>query len=183
MVDLVHPYLHAFDFPYHDELLEKAESLKKDWDERIDNTPTEGYNLSIMDEEFRQYLEGKIVPIVALEYGLRVPDSPQAPCWMYIQDDKDFASVWHRHCYTQMMCGLVCSTYLNPPSEGGKFEFIGDDPNNSIRLTPEKDKLYVFPNWLLHRPLPQKDSTTRFCLTYQYVYDRRISHPKTDILW
>ena len=74
--------------------------------------------------------------------------------------------------------------YLNPPlpNEGGGLEFYFHDDGREI-IYPNKDEIYFFPSWVLHKPLPQTSNKVRYCLNWGYDCSNRPIHKLTNTRW
>ena len=64
---------------------------------------------------------------------------------------------------------LSSTMYLNPPNpgEGGELSFMYSEVD-IFNLLPQKDTIYFFPSWVMHKPLPQSKSEIRHCLNWGY---------------
>lgn len=103
---------------------------------------------------------------------------------LYVQNSQNSSPIFHNHIHTpSTICGVF---YLDIPKEGGEFEILlspQEDGSGIIKFKPKEDKLYLFPPWLFHRPLPQKDEKPRFCLNFQYITDSRPILKKFGYTW
>ena len=99
----------------------------------------------------------------------------------------------------QVICGMTMffsSTinavfYLSLPKDGGGIQFIYQGEH--LTLQPQINKIYLFPYWLQHRPLPQEDADYRICFNLQYMCKMRPVHKiagnwfskdeKTNVIW
>jgi hypothetical protein len=75
--------------------------------------------------------------------------------------------------------------YIDPPGpgEGGEIIFNGIVFKNTFKLTPQPGKIYIFPSWLYHTPLPQTTLTNRISLNWGYLSRLRPIHKITKQLW
>jgi hypothetical protein len=81
------------------------------------------------------------------------------------------------------ICGVM---YLDLPRIGGEIEFIeypDRGENNPIKIKPQEDKIYLFPSWLYHRPLPHISPITRICINFGYVSNSRPILKNYGIRW
>jgi len=159
--------------PYKDDMIKKY----------LDQVKTSGgYNVSYTSDVIETNIIPRIKTIVRETFGLK--DVSNVECFMYVQNNKQFVSQFHHH----MKCEpyhldppLTASIYLDPPKVGGEFQFLPsticpesfEEDLLKNTNTVEKDKLYFFPSWWMHRPLPQEDETYRVCLSFNiYSYSR-----------
>jgi len=108
-------------------------------------------------------------------------------CNIYVQNNEYCKPYFHHHmdCEPNLIdASLTATLYLDPPKVGGEFQFMPrlidpetfeDDLKDLKEHTfkVEENKLYFFPSWWMHRPLPQEDKTYRVCLSFNiYSFDR-----------
>jgi hypothetical protein len=87
-----------------------------------------------------------------------------AACWAYVQNRERFASVWHDHTRT---CSINGVYYLAVPDPAGAIRFkIGRD---EWELEPREGSLYLFPRWLVHRPMPQTADAWRISINVEVL--------------
>ena len=74
--------------------------------------------------------------------------------------------------------------YIDPPleNEGGEIQFYLEG-NNQPKILPQKNCVYFFPSWLMHRPLPQTSPQNRMCLNWSYTSSNRPLHKLTGDIW
>ena len=140
---------------------------------------TKKYNVLCNIKEINEYLDDIITPIIFNNYNVDLPFT-QNSYNIYVQDDKEYASVWHNHSTdTASITGVI---YISPPKVGGGIEFK-NEPFPSITIEPRENILTLFPSWLNHRPLPQKDKKKRICINYSYSCFKRPVHKISGDLW
>jgi len=102
----------------------------------------------------------------------------------YVQDEKEFQSVYHHHYLDSSIVGV---TYIDPPikEEGGGIEFnmANTNPTNPFIIYPKPDYFYLFPAWALHRPLPQTSKIPRISLNIGLDTIIRPLNKITNIVW
>lgn len=100
---------------------------------------------------------------------------------LYSQSKEHNIKIFHNHYKDNT---LACTLYLDPPNvgEGGGLEFFFHERDRYI-LHPLKDRVYFFPSWALHRPLPQTTEKVRYCLNWGYNCIQRPIHKLTGDKW
>lgn len=111
--------------------------------------------------------------------GTQLPGDEFRPIkpWIYCQNDTYSSPFSHCHIETSTINAV---TYCDVPSEGGalELEILGE----TIELVPEPNKIYFFPYWVVHRPLPQKDKEWRLCINLEF-YDINRALRKNGVRW
>lgn len=93
-------------------------------------------------------------------FALRADNS--RACWAYVQNRERFASVWHDHTRTASINGVY---YLAVPDPTGAIRFQLD--GHEWELAPNQGSLYVFPCWLVHKPMPQASDAWRISINVE----------------
>jgi hypothetical protein len=174
-------YLLEFDFPSSKFLRNYKEELLGDF---LNNTNANGArDMALIESPICDYFEDKIKHIIEDNFHLNHTKYP-VQFNLYAQNHENFGSNFHTHSHSpSSICGVF---YLDIPQEGGEFE-IFHYPYISIdkpfRFKPQEDKLYLFPPWLHHRPLPQKDKEYRICINFNYVGDSRPMLKSLGNIW
>lgn len=171
MTTVLHDFVHEYDFPYHDYLLKfKPHLLDIYFNQRQNNKSVTDFRVANL--EILNFINPKIDKIIETHYwvgeklldlGLRV----------YIQNNKENTSFLHAHAWNPGTLAAVF--YVDPPEKGGELVFT-DTTNFEFKLKPQRNKLYVFPMWLLHKPLPQEDEDYRICFNWAYGGNVRPTH-------
>lgn len=181
------PFFHEYDFPvskvlekYKDELIEVYETSS------LENS----YNVPLKCKELYNYLEPNFYKLIQYWYNVPPPIVPY-DMMLYIQTNKTFSKesppelAWHTHVNqgVKKTC-LNATLYLHnlKENEGGEFEMVLP-PDKPITIRTKKDKIYFFPNWLLHRPLPQTSSEPRICFNWGYITDKKFIHRASGDAW
>ena len=99
---------------------------------------------------------------------------------IYYQDNNSNINLYHNH----FPSSITATTYIDPPlkNEGGEIQFFIHEINQPIVL-PQKDHVYFFPSWLMHRPLPQITPKERICMNWIYTSSKRPIHKLTGDRW
>ena len=184
MVNIIHPFIHEYDFPYHNYLKEyKTEiinnyfSIKKKYPNVTDYPISLNHPLSIL-------LEPKLNTLIKENYYINEPLS-KFGFRTYIQNNQNFTSVYHNHLSPS---SISATFYLDPPKDGGEIKFLvgfdeKENQSQEIFIKPKSDKVYVFPYWLFHSPTPQKDEEYRICFNWGYSSPQRPVHKMTLLPW
>lgn len=102
--------------------------------------------------------------------------------FLYIQNNKIHKSLFHTH----ITAGALSTVYyMDLPKSGGELEICWYDSNGpkTEKLNVEEKTLYFFPNWMIHRPAPQKDKSFRICINSNYETHSRVRRKDTGKFW
>jgi hypothetical protein len=130
-------------------------------------------------EEFDRYFIPKIESIINKHY-IVTPSFERTTIRCYKQTNQDESYIFHNH--VGILGNINVIFYINIPKEGGELEFL-DPVSNTIRIKPQKDKIYLMPQWLYHTPLPHKDDITRISFNWSYAGTNRPIHKQTGDVW
>jgi len=176
--DLLHPYKDEM-VKYYFEKLEQAEGE---------------FSFFYTNSVIKTNILPRINKVLKKSFKINVIDiNPN----VYVQNNQYCSSYFHHHMYCEPGKGdasMVASLYLDPPEVGGEFQFMPrfihpethEDDLKEHTFKVEENKLYLFPSWCMHRPLPQEDETYRICLTFDiYSFDRPLFLPGTPncVMW
>jgi hypothetical protein len=179
----IHKYLHEHDFESSAFLRENKSHLIKMHEKHISNLKDGTNDMSLIGTPLNKYFNQKVKNLIE-EYYIVEKSSYNAIFNVYIQTPKFSANHYHNHIHTpQTICGVM---YLDVPQEGGEIEFIhypNFTPDNPIKIKPQEDKLYLFPSWLYHRPLPSSSSTPRICINIGYITSSRPITKNYGFIW
>ena len=185
MVNKLNDYIHEYDFPYHDFLKNYKNELLAKYFSLISNKKSLTDFFIPIDHPLNIYIQPKLNELIQKNYWV---DTPTANLSLrtYIQNNKNNQSFYHNHPFASSISGVF---YVDPPQKGGELSFIVDpnkDPNSSegkIIIKPQKNKLYLFPYWLYHKPCPQEDEDYRICFNFMYGSPSKPIHKMSAIQW
>ena len=175
-------YFHGYQVEgLHDRLKKHKKDLIKEFKEEYKDWWKIGStNVSCNIKEFNDEFAPLMYYIVK-EYYLVDETWLNIPFGTYIQNKDRQVNHLHTHWHQTTISSVM---YIDPlePGEGGELE-IWTPPDDPVHWTPQKDYVYFFPSWLLHRPLPQKVDKTRLCLNWGYNCSKRPIHKLTGYRW
>ena len=178
----INHYVHAYHIPgLHNLLSNYRDEFRITYSDNISsNRKTLGTaNVNLENEKLKKNLDGLLYRTTKKFYviGKRWEKTPFG---IYVQDNEDSINQFHSH----FQASLVATLYLDPieNESGGELEIV-IPPSEPLKIIPRKDYIYFIPGWLLHRPLPQKRKTPRFCLNWVYTSNRRPIHKLTGERW
>jgi hypothetical protein len=168
----IHPFIHEYDFPYHDEVLEHKNDILKQFKEKIGikHADRDTYTVDYVNEPLRKKIEQRFDKVVHDNYSVD-PRMQDLSLNVYVQNKEHSNSLWHDHVFSATINAVF---YLNLPKVGGGLQFIYQ--GEQLTLQPKINKIYLFPYWLQHRPLPQEDNDYRICFNLQYMCKTRPAH-------
>ena len=85
-------------------------------------------------------------------------------CFAYVQNNIQGSSVWHDHLATSTINGVY---YLAAPSRAGELWFLFRE--HLLKTMPQEGWLYIFPRWLLHKPVAQQSPFFRISLNVEMI--------------
>ena len=169
-------YVIECDFPFYDEIkAKKADMIRQyelhklmsnGWDYRLYNFPYE-------NEEFANWIYEKYYNVLNKNFYLPLGDR-----WenyiknfpnIYVQTNKITANECHNHIHTGCTISTVC--YIDLPKTGGKLKFFFG--KEEVVMNINIDKLYLFPSWLYHMPMPHDENITRVAINTDFVSEGR----------
>lgn len=158
-------YLWEIDFPIQEKLMPYKQKIIDLYFKEINKVKTQGFlNVEFKNEFIRNKIQ-KIYYNILLDHFYLTEPLKDLKLFIYAQDNKRFESEWHSHYH----CSTIASTfYLQLPKNGGGIEFADYNLGKNTIIKPQLNKLYVFPSWMYHRPLPQFDDTIRICFNIDY---------------
>lgn len=191
MID--HDYIFEYDFPISDLVKDhKQAMIDKFYDDKIANNRGKGYNTGYENKEFDREIGALFARAVNDNFVInpdRVVESngfvgtmvynefKPIKAWLYCQNNEHFASKAHTHINTSTINAV---TYIDIPSDGGALEL--DIMHETLQLKPDPDKIYFFPYWVVHKPLPQKDKQWRICINLEF-FDECRPLRKNGVWW
>jgi len=136
-----------------------------------------GMNEEYCDKTFVNIISQKWIDIVHKNFIVG-PLCRPVRTWIYVQNDKTNVIAFHNHASTSTVNGVF---YIDPPKKGGETQFIFYGKKSIIK--PEINKIYFWPYWLEHTPLPQKDHKWRISVNMEYYCRERAIVKKTGVWW
>ena len=186
-MNYINEYLLEVDFPYHERIIEYKDDMLNQYYNEINEANQEGgFNIKYKNENLRKNVGNAFIRIVQ-EHFIVSPNINEIDMFLYVSTKDNFSSIWHNHALSST---ISATFYLEINQVGGGLEFSDFKPNTI--LYPKKNKLYLFPSWMYHRPLPPKDNKTRICINMEYrCYQKPqiknilipISKQRTPIVW
>ena len=169
----IHPFIHEYDFPFDAEFTEHRDEIIRQFNEKIDSSNKnnrQNYTVIYDNIELQNKVQARFDKIINENYAVS-PRIRPTTLNIYLQNNEHSANLWHDHVLTSTINGVI---YFNLPKSGGGFEF--NYQGDISQLMPQEGKIYLFPYWLLHRPLPQEDEDYRFCINLEYLCQARPMH-------
>lgn len=161
-------YLHCFIIEgLHEWLKPFKQEIIKDYNEWVIKGNNEGIaNFSISNQNLNVELSNLFFDLLNKWYTVDPPFKPLTAIGAYYQDNKSGISNFHNH---YKVSDINFTTYIDPPNpnEGGELQVYFHEENQD-KINIEKDTIYCFPGWLMHRPLPQTSLTPRICFNWGY---------------
>jgi len=177
------------DLEYHDLLLPyKQEMIERFFVNMVNEV---GYNVPYTNEVIDEFIIPEIKKICYNSFDLK--DVQLVHPHIYVQNNRYYLSVYHNHVKSDGTAAfgldpcMVVNFYINPASDGGLLEVApgvdADGKLKSFKIEVEKDKLYFFPSWLYHRPLPQEDTEYRICVSIDIFSRQRPYFKPGKVYW
>jgi hypothetical protein len=188
-----HDYLFECDFDIQMLVDEHKEAMvEKFYHDKILNNRGQGYNTGYENKEFDREIGAKFARAVNENFVInpdRVVENngfigtmvynefKPIQAWIYCQNNEHFASKAHTHINTSTINAV---SYIDIPSDGGalELEIMGE----TLHLKPDTGKIYFFPYWVVHKPLPQKDKQWRICINLEF-FDECRPLRRTGVWW
>ena len=168
-------FIHEYDFPIHDLIIPYKNDIIEQFE--IEFGSYNGYNIEYKNPQLENLIYSKFLNLIKNNYIVDNPINP-LKLWVYIQNNIFCKSSLHHHIPTSTLNAVF---YVNIPKIGGEIKFIYN--GQSLTITPKKDKIYIFPYWLPHKPLQQKDEGNRISFNIEYFCEHRPMHKKTKMVW
>lgn len=176
------PFFHEYDFPVS-KVLEK---YKSELIETFKNTslPKDVHNVVIENPKIYEYLVPNFYKLIQYWYNVPPPIG-YVNIALYVQNSVKSTNIFHSHIDKGVnTTSLTATFYLHDlkENEGGEIQ-IAIPPDPPLTIPTQKDKIYLFPNWLLHRPLPQTSKKMRICFNWGYISDKKFIHRLSGDAW
>jgi len=136
-----------------------------------------GHNSLYADPAYTSIISNAFLNLVDEEFVVSDPVSP-ITTWIYVQNNVVSTNIWHNHVKSSTINAVF---YINPPQEGGELQLLLHNTMYSVK--PEKNKIYIFPYWMDHRPSSQVDPEWRISVNIEYMCLKRPILKKQNILW
>jgi hypothetical protein len=188
-----HDYIFEYDFDIQALVSEHKEAMiEKFYHDKIENSKGSGYNTGYENKDFDREIGVKFARAVNDNFVInpdRVVESngligtmvynefKPIKAWLYCQNDEHFASKAHTHINTSTINAV---TYIDVPDGGGALEL--NIIHETLQLKPDPGKIYFFPYWVVHKPLPQKDKQWRICINLEF-FDESRPLRKNGVWW
>ena len=179
----INTFIHVYHIPYlHDYLLSFKEYFIfefKKFKEVTENLGDyDGNNLILSEEKIYKIFETIINKHYIVDSNWEV--GKNIGIYLQIQTPKSNKNTYHNHTPS----AIAATTYINPPleNEGGELQLYLHE-HQQVKLSLEKDCLYFFPGWMMHRPLPQNTTKERICINWSYDSSKRPIHKLTGDRW
>ena len=169
----IHPFIHEYDFPFAEEFAAHKDEIIRQFKAKIDSSNKnnrQNYTVVYQDPQLQSIVQERFDKIIHENYAVS-PRIRPTTMNIYLQNNKHAANLWHDHVLTSTINAVI---YFNLPESGGGFEF--NYQGDIGQLKPQEGKIYLFPYWLLHRPLPQEDEDYRICINLEYLCQSRPMH-------
>ena len=176
---VINKYIHSYKFNY-------SSFLQNYISEIIDKYSTrnvhDDFDLVLENKEIENYIFPKLNKIVEDNYHVG-KNYGETRISVYVQEpsnEEPKEEFFHNHVHT---CGSINGVfYLNIPKEGGGIQFF-NPPWVDLTIQPQIDTLYLFPYWIMHRPLPHKEDIIRISFNWTYGGIERPIYKLTGELW
>lgn len=177
------PFLHEYDFDISEIVEPHISNIILDFKNKPEYFSStvvtkKAANVKIRNKKLVDTLQIKLEEVLLNNYEIGEWERVEDNMACYIQDDVDFRSVYHNH----VGLGIVAVFYLSLPKVGGELEFV-NPPKDQFILKPELGKLYFFPYWLLHRPLPQQTNEIRISVNWGVSCKSRPINKLSKDMW
>ena len=174
------------DLEYHDLLLPyKQEMIERFFVNIVDEV---GYNVPYTNKVIDDFIAPEIKKICYNSFDLK--DVQFIHPQIYVQNNRYYSSVYHNHIRnngTNLDPSMIVNFYINPASVGGLLDIApdveADGELKSYQIEVKKDKLYFFPSWVYHRPLPQEDTEYRICISIDIFSKQRPYFKPGKVYW
>tara|TARA_Y100000114_G_scaffold100901_1_gene94023 strand:- start:2318 stop:2857 length:540 start_codon:yes stop_codon:yes gene_type:complete len=173
-------YLLIKDFMFDDlNQKHKSKMIEKFKKDVIDNPDEKKIysNTLYEDPTYTSIISNSFLKIIEKEFTVSDITNPIRTC-IYVQNNNISSNVWHNHVNTSTINAVF---YIDPPQHGGELQLLLSNICYSIK--PQKNKIYIFPYWMDHRPTPQIDTEWRISVNIEYMCNARPILKKHNLLW
>ena len=171
----INPLIHQYHFPVHDLIRKEKEDILQ---QNREKCVVKGLHNNLYDNpNLTKQIFSKFESLVESFYDVS-PLLNEPGLFTYVQSNVKNSPIFHHHLNKASLSGVL---YIDPPKQGGELEFIIGE--RFFKIKPEVNMLYIFPGWLYHRPLAQKDVLERVSINMEYLCMSRPRHKITKFLW
>jgi len=180
-------FLTECDLEFHDLLYPFKQEMIESYFVNITNEKRDGFSVPYTNKVIDDFIAPSINQICNNIFNLTQVQIFQP--YIYVQSNRYNGSIFHKHWKGLSNSCDPCITvncYIDPPAHGGQIEFltnIVDNKFDSEKISVEKNKLYFFPSWLYHRPLPQQDDEYRICVSIDIFSKQRPFFKPAEVYW
>lgn len=182
MVKIINNHLLEVDFEYSKIIDNWSNLIISEYKERKKKIPDMS-DFTFTNYELIDTLGPKLCKIVEDLFIISEPKW-KSDFGIYVQTSTVTTNVLHTHLHN---AGTICGVfYYNIPKEGGEVLFKNDDVLLTYEnvVKPKLDKLYLFPVWMPHSPLPHKDvDVTRISFNWHYPSNQRGIYKENGVIW
>ena len=185
MVNIINDYIHEYDLDYANFFGRYKEEIIEEYKINSNLQNPNNVDVNLKNNNILHFILPKLYKIVQENYDVG-PPLVEYGIRMYKQNSQDFKSNLHSHVH--IMHSISAVFYLDIPKEGGEiyFSYMGNEKFNGFKLKvkPKINKVYLFPPWLPHTPLPHKDAdVTRLSFNWGYGSNIKPIHRGTRCVW
>lgn len=181
----INKYIHEYDFKVNTILNPHLPKIEEYFINNYEKTlKTKVANLPLGDfiPNLNNLLVKEVYKIIYKYYNVTKNYYRYNNVSVYYQTQSKYVNQFHNHKHDNN--DIVGTFYIHnlSPNDGGNLEFwLPPDPIQSI--TPQINKLYLFPGWLLHRPSPHTGEGKRFCFNIGFNNKFNPVHKITGDKW
>ena len=183
----INPFVHSYTFPFHDLLKLYKDHFIEEW--KGHQLPNHDNNIvaNFPSDEKVDILHKLLIPHImgiVNQYYIIEGSKTSENFGMYVQNGEYNVEAFHNHIFSPNSVAMIATFYIDPPStnEGGGLDFMFHQ-NLIENVKVEKDKIYFFPNWLLHSPSPQKSNNFRICFNYSIYSIKKPLNKISGDIW
>lgn len=167
-------------FEVHEESLKFKDDMITMYFDKIDMWEGKGNNIEYDNPEYTSFIRNKFYHLIGDLFITTEPVKDVVP-WVYYQTNEyntHHHDMWHDHLQRASINAVY---YIDPPKVGGNLQLSYLKEDHEIEI--EKDRIYLFPGWMPHRPLPQRDAEPRLSINLEFLTDYRPIFKHTETRW
>ena len=146
-------------------------------DKKINGTENRGYNTLYENVEYNHAVSNLFNDVVHQHFDVKDTQRP-IKAWIYCQNKEHYKLIWHDHIKT---CSINATTYIDTKEGEGSTEL--SYLHKRYEIIPEKNKIYIWPGWMAHRPLPPNTDDWRVCVNLEYYTLQRPILRSGGVVW